>query len=128
MCRKYSTRSATRRWPVHMFFNILDLASVNSWVIFKEVTNSKISRKKFMERLVEEVLGIPMEAESTRSHDTISRALTTGKNLKRKHFQISKDCKNKLANVCFECKRSVCGKCCDKITICISCAKKLFVF
>ena len=35
MIRKYSTRSACRRWPLHVLFNILDIALSNSWIIYK---------------------------------------------------------------------------------------------
>ncbi|KAF2901811.1 hypothetical protein ILUMI_04375 [Ignelater luminosus] len=30
MSRKYTVRTACRRWPVHVFFNILDLAGINA--------------------------------------------------------------------------------------------------
>jgi len=33
MARRYSTRAAARRWPVHVFYNILDLAAINAWFI-----------------------------------------------------------------------------------------------
>jgi len=35
MARKYSVKSASRRWPVHAFFNVLDLAGINAWVLYK---------------------------------------------------------------------------------------------
>ncbi|KAG8238532.1 hypothetical protein J437_LFUL018204 [Ladona fulva] len=38
MCRKYSTRSATRWRPATVFFYTLDLTSINSWVLFKKAT------------------------------------------------------------------------------------------
>ena len=45
MARKYSVRTCTRRWPIHSFQNTLDLAAINAWVIYKEVTKEKITRK-----------------------------------------------------------------------------------
>ena len=41
MARRYSTRAAARRWPVHVFYNILDLAVINAWVIYRGVTGKK---------------------------------------------------------------------------------------
>ena len=43
MVRMYSTRCATRRWPVGVWCNVLDLAAQNSWIIHKKSTGKKIS-------------------------------------------------------------------------------------
>jgi hypothetical protein len=45
MSRQYSVSAATRRWPVSVFYNILNLAAINSWVLFKTINNSQISRR-----------------------------------------------------------------------------------
>ena len=34
MCKKYSVKASSRRWPVHTFYNILDLAAINSWIVY----------------------------------------------------------------------------------------------
>lgn len=47
MCREMSTKAGWRRWPLAVFFNILDLAGVNAWIIYKMKTSSNISRRKF---------------------------------------------------------------------------------
>jgi len=41
MARRYSTRAAACRWPVHVFYNILDLAAINAWIIYRGVTEEK---------------------------------------------------------------------------------------
>lgn len=56
MTRLYSSKAQTRRWPVHVFFNILNIAVINSWVLYKEVNNSNIPRRNFIVQLVEELL------------------------------------------------------------------------
>ncbi len=38
MARKYSVKAAVRLWPVHVFYNILDLAGINAWILYREVT------------------------------------------------------------------------------------------
>ena len=30
MTRKYSVKAASRRWLIHMFYNVIDLAQINS--------------------------------------------------------------------------------------------------
>ncbi|KAJ8894099.1 hypothetical protein PR048_006709 [Dryococelus australis] len=32
MRRKYSVKSSSRHWPVHVFFNMLDSACINAWI------------------------------------------------------------------------------------------------
>ncbi|KAG8239639.1 hypothetical protein J437_LFUL019304, partial [Ladona fulva] len=100
MCRKYSTRSATRRWPVHVFFNILDLASINSWVLSKEATDCKLSRKEYIQRLVAEMVGDSFPTEPSPScsfqiRDTLGETAMPPKSQKRKKCQISPKCDNK---------------------------------
>ena len=42
MLRLYSTRCATRRWPVAVWHNLLDICALNAWICFKEATGLKI--------------------------------------------------------------------------------------
>lgn len=53
MAKKYSTKFSSRRWPVQVFLNILDLAGLNAWIIYKETTGKKISRLNFLMDLAE---------------------------------------------------------------------------
>ncbi|KAK9674865.1 Transposase IS4 [Popillia japonica] len=36
MTRKYSTKSKSNRWPVQVFFNILELAAINASILYKQ--------------------------------------------------------------------------------------------
>ena len=66
MARKYSAKAGSRRWPLHVFYDILDLAAIRAWVLYKEVTEVKISRKEFILQLAEELSGkYDHEAENT---------------------------------------------------------------
>jgi hypothetical protein len=47
--KKCSTRCGTRRWPIHVFYNVLDIAALNAWIIFKESSDSSISRRAMAE-------------------------------------------------------------------------------
>ncbi|GFS52853.1 hypothetical protein TNCV_3122411 [Trichonephila clavipes] len=53
MGRKYSVKS--ERWPVQVFFNILDLAGINSWVLYRKKPG-KESLEEFLFQLAEELV------------------------------------------------------------------------
>ena len=36
MARQYSVKAGTRRWPVAVFYNILDLVGINAFVLYKK--------------------------------------------------------------------------------------------
>ena len=57
MTRKYSVKAASRRWPIHVFYNVIDLALINSWILFQDICKSGISRRKFSQHVVEELTG-----------------------------------------------------------------------
>jgi hypothetical protein len=42
MARKYSVKARLHRWPVCVFYNILDFAVTDAWVIYKMATGRKI--------------------------------------------------------------------------------------
>ena len=64
MARKYTIRTMTRRWPIHSFQNTLDLAAINAWILYKEINGIKISRRRFLLNLSED-LALPMAKSST---------------------------------------------------------------
>ena len=55
MSRCYSVKAGSRNWPIHMFYNIIDMALINSWIIYNHVCNSSISRRMFIQRVSEEL-------------------------------------------------------------------------
>ena len=55
MARKYTVNAASRRWPVQFFYNISDLAAINAHILYKLVTGSKISGRRYLLRLSEEL-------------------------------------------------------------------------
>ena len=48
MARHYSVKAGTRRWPVAVFYNILDLADINAFALYKKKTGDKVSRLGFL--------------------------------------------------------------------------------
>ena len=55
MARKYSVKASSRRWTVQVFYNVLDLAATNAWVLYKEAIDKRISRRKFILQLCKEL-------------------------------------------------------------------------
>lgn len=62
-----------------MFFKILDLAGINSWILYKNTTKIHISLKDFLFRLVEEITSEyqtsrqkPQEADKPTTGGTVS--------------------------------------------------------
>ena len=45
MARKYTVKSRSRRWPLQIFFNILDLAAINAWTSTKKRQEKKYNEK-----------------------------------------------------------------------------------
>ena len=44
MTHLYTKKSASRRWPVAVWDNILDIANINFYVFYKKVTSKRITR------------------------------------------------------------------------------------
>jgi len=57
MCAAYSTSRQTRRWPLRIFFSFLDLAGINSQVVFLHNYPESILRgREFLSALALEIL------------------------------------------------------------------------
>ena len=42
---------------MHVFYKVLELAPINSWIFYKKVTESSISRRAFIQQVSEEITG-----------------------------------------------------------------------
>lgn len=133
MARFYSVKAPTRRWPLQIFYNILNLASINSWVLYKKILKKKISRRKFLIKLIEEIEetfvaksnsgGAAKRKEPARETETSEgtpkrvRLVTNegdelSANEKKPYCQVKYSCSdNKSNRICDTCKKRSCGKC-----------------
>ena len=123
MARKYTVKAGSRRWPLQVFYNILDLAGINAWILYKETTGENISRKDFLFQLAEELAGDykHLTGRSSVEAEEIS-SCTPSQNqthisMKRKRCQIAYCTNNKTKNICDTCKKRVCGTCSAKIIV-----------
>lgn len=128
MSRKYSTKSASRRWPVQVFFNILDFAAINAWVVYKEATRINIQRRDFILNLADELRTNYVSSKTSPLSDfaPCTDYASNISNKKRKQCQINR-CRNKTISICSECKKSVCGSCTNKViklSVCTDCKKE----
>lgn len=128
MARIYSVKAASRRWPIHVFYNVLDLALINSWIIYKQVCSSKISRRIFIQKICEELTGhsptsrhhaaLPQVTLQNEAGDKESRD-PPPKKIRRTCN--SANCRNLTTDLCVSCGKTVCGPCATKK--CPSCAE-----
>lgn len=48
--------------PLQVFFDILDLAGINAWILYRETTEEKISRQEFLFQLAVELTATYQES------------------------------------------------------------------
>lgn len=129
MARKYTVRAGTRRWPVHVFYNILDLAAINSWIIYRQVTGENISRHNYILQLVSELraeyVNKKQSASAFQRLDNITiEEEQPSTSQKRRQCQINSKCKkNRTCDLCTICQKAVCGQCVKKVFKKIICNK-----
>lgn len=126
MARTYSVKAASRRWPVQVFYNILDLAGINAWVLFKEVTGKSITRRDFLLKLATELsdpyVASRVRHQATDDDDADEEYIEPA--MKRRKCQISYCKGNKTKDSYVKCKKAVCGSCTALVitrNICVKC-------
>ena len=55
MTRLYTTKVASRRWPLQVFYSILDFEAINAKIVYNETNGTKLSRRKFILQLIQEL-------------------------------------------------------------------------
>ena len=125
MARYYTSKSSTRRWLVAVFFNILDCACINAYIIYCLTTKLKLSRRQFMLEIKELCKlkdGVGSIPPSLAVDHIVSIALSGTSGLahqarKRKECQLVA-CRNKFSSFCQNCGKVCCGKhTSEKVTI-----------
>ena len=65
IARFHSCKSGTRRWPVAVFYNIIDCACIHAYVIYCEITGQRLSKREFLlQRIKEMCCDLPAESAS----------------------------------------------------------------
>lgn len=122
MVKSMTTKIGTRRWPLAVFFNLLDIAGVNSWIVFKKKTSSEISRREFLFKLGEQLTAANVLARS--SSTTLSIQQPQLQLEKRANCKILVNCqRNRASLACAKCDSPMCGPC--QATLCVTCFNKM---
>lgn len=112
MIRQYSTKSASRRWPLAIFYNILDIALINAWILYKETVDAAISRRSFIISLTRALCDT--DIGNTQSNDSSSTPVASQSGSRKR--QCSGSCnKNRAVGECRKCNKAFCGKCSTKV-------------
>ncbi|GBN65053.1 hypothetical protein AVEN_116201-1 [Araneus ventricosus] len=128
MARKDSTKSASRRWWTQVVFNILELAAINAWAIYKEVVGKKIKRRDYILNLADELGNnyVPSKTSTLSDFTPGTDDGPTASSMKSKQCPINL-CRNKTMNICCDTKKSVCGSNTSKmlkLSVCRNCKKQ----
>ena len=113
MTRLYSVKVTSRHWPVHVFYNVVDMALVNSWILYKQVCQSSISHREFIQRVAEELTeSAPIVSRKWHAEEVCSPNDTNASSIVKHHLTCSiSKCRNWTTDMCQECNKPVCGRC-----------------
>ena len=119
MLRYYSTRSATRRWPLAVFYNLLDILCLNTFVIAKEMRMKNTNnRQEFLLFLGKQLCCVKTRKPTL--HPNFSGSNQSSINQPIRQRMRCHLCKtNKTRETCCTCFKFVCGSCLK--TICGAC-------
>lgn len=130
MIETYSSKFATRRWPVVLFCNLLDIAALNAYVLFEKLKvdgAGKEKRRSFIKRLGK---GLCQELQEQRRSDATLPSLVTARLLddtegppkKRGRCHVCpRQTDKKATAVCKACHKNVCHVHCEVFcTTCLS--------
>lgn len=130
MLKKYSVKAATRRWPVAVFYNLLDMAAVNAWILWKKCLGQNASRRNFILELANKLRADHVRTKRPLLPDpepalraSAPPPPSSDGDKKRKTCQVRKNCtKNRSTNACVRCRQVVCGQCTGRVTVvCLNC-------
>ena len=122
MCKAMTTKSGSRRWPFSVFCNLLDIAAINAWIIFRKKTGAQISRRKFIFSLSEQLTAEKRQLRNPANLPEVNRATLSLE--KRVDCRVRVYCtKNRTNNICDKCRLPMCGQC--QVKLCCKCSQNL---
>ncbi|ROI42805.1 hypothetical protein DPX16_7082 [Anabarilius grahami] len=112
MVREYTVRTGTRRWPVAVFYNMIDMAALNAHVLYQACTGRQERRVDFLVEHARELANSHMCAKKARKEQLLRTQPSTPSPGKRAMCQVKHQCKNNHSTVrCVHCYRYTCGNC-----------------
>ena len=117
MTKISSIDASSRRWPMHEVYNMINLALINSLILYKHVCKEDINARKFIQRLFEKLTDKHvlqcskdkdmLDEPSCKVHCVTERSGSTSK-LPRLICYFVK-CKNNTTNNCYSCQQHISG-------------------
>lgn len=124
MARYHTCKVSSRRWPVQVFCNVLDLATINAQTLFTSVRNSNITRRNFILQLVSELVDVGLQSPANQQLSVAAAVRVPNSSATRRKCQIKMCNGNKAASKCSICKLFTCGKCrIDGPVVCQKCVQ-----
>lgn len=141
-CSKYCCSRRTRRWPMALFYRIVDMSSINAYIIHQSCANTDRKDRIDFLKLLAKQLYEPLLRERSQNAN-LPRELRTGicrilnialetpadvpDTLPRNERKYCSICdpklKRKTAYLCVLCKKPICLQCSKKM--CLKCIEKL---
>ncbi|XP_057696036.1 piggyBac transposable element-derived protein 4-like [Corythoichthys intestinalis] len=110
--RSYTVRAGTRRWPVAVFYNMLDIAALNAQVLHQACTGVNERRVDFLVELASELADSHLVEQSANVKNRPRERPATPEPGKRVKCQVKSRCNsNNTTMRCVDCSRFTCGKC-----------------
>lgn len=124
--RARSVKGGSQCWPMAVFYNVLDLAAINAYVLYKECMwdTMRYTRREFILNLASALRANYVMLKEAIKSDPDPRS--ANEVVKRKSCQgASTQCRNVTLEGCSECRRYVCGKCAKTVKKSILCHRCL---
>ena len=101
--KKYTTQTASRRLPFAISTNLLDIAALNSWILYRTYSGSNISRRNVTSQHI----------ESLRKANVMKRKQVMQREVDPVPVRPSggRDCKNNAVKICSQYGRPTRGVC-----------------
>ncbi|CAJ0966481.1 unnamed protein product [Ranitomeya imitator] len=112
MVREYSVRAGTRRWPVAVFYNMIDMAALNAMFFIRHALGWQERRVDFLVELAKELGGSHVTEKKARMEKLLRQQPSKPSPGKRAKCQVNHRCTNNCATErCVDCYKYTCGKC-----------------
>lgn len=133
LCATYDVSRNSKRWPMTVFYAVMNVAAINGVIIFRENNNSKTNRRDFLRKLglsmLEGHLRVRKNMENLpkglrkRIHEQVGEMMTYPPNKSSKTYTRCKDCPSakdkKTRHNCNKCNKPICIQ--HIIPLCQSC-------
>lgn len=137
-CANYSSNRRTKRWPMAVFYSMVDVAGVNAYILYQSYkdTSKKATRMTFMKTIaaslthphmerrlergrldrdlvfsIKRILGLQDEAGPAQQPDVLEKRRTCAFCPPKKKRQTRYPCQRCGVPICLECTKKICKRC-----------------